>query len=331
MLPHTLDLAKGVLQGSRVCLSRAVTLVESSNPQHEIQAELLLDYVLNNRDKSVPPAFRLGITGPPGAGKSTFIEALGTQLTLTKKLAVVAIDPSSTRTHGSILGDKTRMTVLSANPKCFVRPSPSRGYLGGVCEHTNDVCLLCECAGFDTIIVETVGLGQSEVQVDEVVDMLVLLVPPANGDELQGIKKGVMEVADMVVVNKADGATAALANHAVVDYSHAFQLARRKRPDWRPRVKKCSSLPENPDDSVAMVWKVVEKFQNTMQADITRKRITQSNKWMWSEFHNQLRRVANEKMERNELVGDLERKLTESQVSPRLAGKLLLQKFLTQQ
>ena len=189
--------------------------MESSLPAHVEQAELLLDYVLsvlrmeNERDhphEFVPGSFRLGIAGPPGAGKSTFCEALGCLLTEQgHRVAVLAIDPSSTLSGGSLLGDKTRMLKLSYEPNAFVRPSPSNCSLGGVAEHTSDLVMLCEAAGYDTVIVETVGLGQSEVMIDDMVDMVMLLMPPAMGDELQGVKKGIMEHADIVVINKADG------------------------------------------------------------------------------------------------------------------------------
>jgi LAO/AO transport system kinase len=234
MRPATKRLVDGVISGNRTALSRAITLgafitpcwllqrphtdqpcaAESSLKSDEAQAELMLDAVLKKRRgvshrQAVVPgltSFRLGISGPPGAGKSTFIEALGLSLTAKgHKVAVLAIDPSSSRTGGSILGDKTRMTHLSNDPHAFVRPSPSRGTLGGVAQHTNDIVLLCEAAGYDIILVESVGVGQSEIVIDDTVDMVMLLLPPAGGDELQGSKKGIMEIADMVVVNKADG------------------------------------------------------------------------------------------------------------------------------
>lgn len=196
-----------------------VNIVESSLPRHVEQAEMLLDYVLsvrrmeNERDhpkEFVPGSFRLGIAGPPGAGKSTFCEALGCLLTKQgHRVAVLAIDPSSTLSGGSLLGDKTRMLNLSYDPNAFVRPSPSNCSLGGVAEHTSDLVMLCEAAGYDIVIVETVGLGQSEVMIDDMVDMVMLLMPPAMGDELQGVKKGIMEHADIIVINKADGPLAA--------------------------------------------------------------------------------------------------------------------------
>ncbi|ETI51742.1 LAO/AO transport system ATPase, variant 5 [Phytophthora nicotianae CJ01A1] len=214
MRPMTQRLVEGVLQGNRTALSRSITLVESTLKSDEEQAELLLDSVLTQR-RSLRPAhvdppeltsFRLGIAGPPGAGKSTFIETLGLFLTAQgHKVAVLAIDPSSSRSGGSILGDKTRMEKLSNDPNAFVRPSPSRGTLGGVAQHTNEIVLLCEAGGYDIILVESVGLGQSEIVIDDTVDMVMLLVSPAGGDDLQGQKKGIVEIADIVVVNKADG------------------------------------------------------------------------------------------------------------------------------
>ncbi|KAL3667181.1 hypothetical protein V7S43_008116 [Phytophthora oleae] len=224
MRPTTKRLVDGVLQGNRTALSRSITLVESTLKSDEEEAELLLDSVLAQRrllkpthvDSSGLTSFRLGIAGSPGAGKSTFIETLGQFLTAQgHKVAVLAIDPSSSRSGGSILGDKTRMEKLSNDPNAFVRPSPSRGTLGGVAQHTNDIVLLCEAGGYDIILVESVGLGQSEIVIDDTVDMVMLLVPPAGGDELQGQKKGIVEIADIVVVNKADGELKAYAFYPV--------------------------------------------------------------------------------------------------------------------
>ncbi|RHY23583.1 hypothetical protein DYB36_012272 [Aphanomyces astaci] len=227
LLPSTKRLIDGLFSASalaRTHLSRSITLVESSLPKDRVQAELLLDHVLAQRKlhhAAKTASFRVGIAGPPGAGKSTFIETLGLSLTQKgHKVAVLAIDPSSSVTGGSILGDKTRMTHLSNAPDAFVRPSPTRGTLGGVAQHTNgspsysatrcsdeyaEIVLLCEACGYDIVLVESVGLGQSEIVIDDTVDFVMLLVPPAGGDELQGSKKGIMEIADIVVVNKADG------------------------------------------------------------------------------------------------------------------------------
>lgn len=245
-----------------------------------------------------------------------------------KKLAVVAVDPSSVRTFGSILGDKTRMSKLSVNENAFIRPSPTRGFLGGIAQHTNDVISLTEDAGFEIVIVETVGLGQSEILVDEAVDMLILLVPPAMGDELQGVKKGIMEVADMVVVNKADGNLVDLARHAAVDYTHAFQLARRKREHWRPRVRKCSAL-NNTD--IPAVWEVIDKFRTEMDAcgEIERKRREQANRWMWMEFSNQLVKKASELDEVKQNGTVFEGEISRGGMTPRHAARKLIDSFIT--
>lgn len=229
--------------GCRTSLSRLITLSESSRADHREQADLVLEDVAQRRSRdasgaAAPWTVRIGISGPPGAGKSTLIEALGAHVIAQgHRLAVLAIDPSSVRTGGSILGDKTRMEKLSHDPDAYIRPSPNRGALGGVAAGTDEAALLCEEAGFNVVIVETVGVGQSEVDVDDLTDMLILLVAPAGGDELQGVKKGIVELADLVVVNKADGAMLAPAQHAAVDYKRALQLLRPKTPGWKPSVQ----------------------------------------------------------------------------------------------
>jgi len=325
---QTLQLARRLLQGERVALSRAITLCESQHPDHGVQAEHLLEHVLKERQDKTR-AFRLGITGPPGAGKSTFIEALGTMLVRDKglKVAVIAVDPSSTKSKGSILGDKTRMTKLSVEENAFVRASPTRGHLGGIAQHTNDVVLLTEAAGYQVCLVETVGLGQSEIQVDDAVDMLLLVVPPAMGDELQGVKRGVMEVADMVCVNKADGALEALAKHAAVDYMHALQLMRRKRPLWRPRVRQCSATTGMGLDKV---WETVEKFRKEMDeaGELERKRSAQAATWMWAEFADQVAETAHRDQLTLSKGEEMTRMLAGAEVTPRYAARALLETFL---
>ena len=299
LLPQNARLAAGILDGNRRALSKAVTLVESQLPAHNEQARMLIDHVLELRrqrdagalkspetapaafmsgdagvgaerplDAGLPPthlpSFRLGIAGPPGAGKSTFIEALGMGLTAAgHRVAVIAIDPSSSRTGGSILGDKTRMTMLSRNPNAFVRPAATWGTLGGLAQHTNDVVLLCESSGYDIVLVETVGLGQSEVAVDDAVDMCMLLLPPAAGDDLQGVKKGIMEIADLVVINKADGELATPARHAAASVRQALQLSRPKTPLWKAQVAMASAL-TNPE-GVMDVWELVREYRIVME------------------------------------------------------------------
>jgi len=336
MSPRTLELAQGLVKGDRVALSRSITLIESLKEEHYLQAQYLLEYVLKHRQEKVregaekTQTFRLGIAGPPGAGKSSFIETAGTMLVneLSYKVAVLAVDPSSSRTGGSILGDKTRMTELAKAKNAYVRPSPTRGSLGGVAQHTNDVVLLCEAAGFEIIIVETVGLGQSEVLVDQTVDMLMLLVPPGGGDELQGVKKGIMEVADMVVVNKADGELENAARHAATDYMHALQLMRRKRPSWRPRVKKCSALRNK---GIEEVWEIVEKFRRIMSesGDLELKRKEQNRSWMWSQFYEQLMARAKHDIRLKEHSEALAKELGLGFGTPRQAARQLVQEFLS--
>ncbi|MBX3284786.1 MAG: methylmalonyl Co-A mutase-associated GTPase MeaB, partial [Actinobacteria bacterium] len=219
------ELAGAVVAGDRRALARAITLVESTRADHRSQAAALLDEVLPRSGGAV----RVGISGPPGVGKSTFIEAVGSHVTgAGHRLAVLAVDPSSSRSGGSILGDKTRMETLARNPQAFIRPSPSGGELGGVARRTREAMLLCEAAGFDVVVVETVGVGQSELAVADLVDLFVLLASPSGGDDLQGIKRGIMELADLVVVTKADGDLATSANHAAADLRRAIHLLRPK-------------------------------------------------------------------------------------------------------
>jgi GTPase len=278
------DLAVGVLAGDRRALARAITLVESTRADDETQAFALLNDVLPRAGGSV----RVGISGPPGAGKSTFIEALGLHLVEHgHRVAVLAVDPSSVRTGGAILGDKTRMAELTSRPEAFVRPSPTSGTLGGVTRHTREAIVLCEAAGFDVVVVETVGVGQSEVAVHEMVDCFVVLITPGGGDELQGIKRGIMELADVVVVNKADGDLAAAAGTTASEYASAFHLVRPRTPGWTPRVVLCSALQRTGIDDV---WRAVEEHHATLEAsgELGRRRASQSAAWMWEEITDRL-------------------------------------------
>ncbi|PWL31059.1 methylmalonyl Co-A mutase-associated GTPase MeaB [uncultured Roseivirga sp.] len=251
----TEELVDGIRSGNRVILSRAITLIESNREEDQRQAEDLLQAILPNTGKS----FRLGITGVPGVGKSTFIESFGTLLTEKgKKLAVLTIDPSSQRTKGSILGDKTRMEELARNPNAFIRPSASGSTLGGVSGKTREVMLLCEAAGFDFIIIETVGVGQSETHVHGMVDFFLLLMLAGAGDELQGIKKGIMEMADSVVINKADGDNLKQARRAKVEYQNALHLFPANPSGWIPQVKTCSALDKS---GLEEVFEMLTKFQ----------------------------------------------------------------------
>ena len=234
-------LANGVLAGERRALARAITLVESARPDHRTQAEALLARLAGSGRE----ALRIGLSGTPGVGKSTFIEALGLHLTgQGKRVAVLAVDPSSARSGGSILGDKTRMGDLARDPAAFIRPSPAGSQLGGVARRTRDAVALCEAAGFDVVIIETVGVGQSEVQVAGMSDIFVLLLAPAGGDELQGVKRGIMEIADLILINKADGDLRPAAERSRADYAGALRLMRKRPedPEGFPKVLLVSAL-----------------------------------------------------------------------------------------
>eukprot|EP00457_Paulinella_chromatophora_P005474 gb/GEZN01005491.1/.p1 GENE.gb/GEZN01005491.1/~~gb/GEZN01005491.1/.p1 ORF type:complete len:492 (-),score=67.48 gb/GEZN01005491.1/:323-1774(-) len=260
--------ARRLVSGDRIALSRAITLVESSAPRHKALSNYLLRCLLEMQQQqrveeeragkpSKKPVMRIGVAGTPGVGKSTFIECLGSYLVneLGLYVAVLSIDPSSVRHGGSILGDKTRMPTLAYNPRAYIRPSPTRGTLGGVGRATHENILLCESAGYDVVLVETVGIGQSEVTVSTMVDLLLLLVTPGGGDDLQGIKKGIMEVADLILVNKADGLLLSTARQTRMDYTHALQLQHPRHDFWHARAALFSSLSSKPKASHAALSK----------------------------------------------------------------------------
>ncbi len=254
--PTAKELLKELVQGNRAALSKGLTLVESKKAEHRLMAEELIHLALPHSGKSV----RVGITGVPGVGKSTFIEAFGNYLTeQEKKVAVLAIDPSSNKNRGSILGDKTRMYALSQNKNAFIRPSPSAGSLGGVARKTRESILLCEAAGFDVILIETVGVGQSETTVKSMVDFFMLLMLAGAGDELQGIKRGIMEMADLLLVNKADGDNTRKAKLSAAEYKRALHLFPPNNNDWIPRVQTCSALAKT---GVKECWELINEFEN---------------------------------------------------------------------
>ncbi|MEI6408837.1 MAG: methylmalonyl Co-A mutase-associated GTPase MeaB [Bacteroidota bacterium] len=249
-LPSIDTLVAGIRAGNRVLLAQAITLVESAKPEHQALAHEIINRLLQDAPSS-NDTFRIGITGAPGAGKSTFIEALGMRLIAQKhRVAVLAIDPTSALSKGSILGDKTRMEHLSASEDAFIRPSPSGNSLGGVARKTRETILLAEAAGFDTVIVETVGVGQSETAVHSMTDLFLLLLLPGAGDELQGIKRGIVEMADIVAVNKADGDRVKLANQARAHYINALHLFPAKTSGWTPQVLTCSALDQRGIDEL---------------------------------------------------------------------------------
>ena len=286
--PSVDQLFEGLVNEERAALARSITLVESTNHVRRTEAKQLLTKVLEHNAIHKTKTFRIGLTGPPGAGKSTFIEAMGKLLIQQNhKLAVLAVDPSSRTTGGSLLGDKTRTPELSASPRAFVRPSPNSCTLGGVTRATNEAINLVECCGFDVVFVETVGVGQSEVAVSDMVDMFVLIIPPAGGDELQGIKKGVIEFADVVVVNKSDGDLVTAARKISAEYISALKFVRPRGRTWKPVVKRISS---KTGDGLEDLWKLMTDFeaQMTESGEFSERRTQQLKVWMWSQVNAKL-------------------------------------------
>jgi LAO/AO transport system kinase len=316
------NLADEVRAGDRRSLARAITLVESTRPDHRDEAAALLDALL----PATGGATRVGISGAPGAGKSTFIEALGLHVVgAGHEVAVLAVDPSSARGGGSILGDKTRMEQLSRSPHAYIRPSPSGGTLGGVARRTREAMLVCEAAGFDVVVVETVGVGQSEIAVAGMVDAFLLLLAPGAGDDLQGVKRGIVEMADVVVVNKCDGALADLARHTAGDYRHALHLFRARTDGWVPRVQTASALT---GDGIDAVWATIEEFTATVRASggLDARRGEQAREWMWSEVSETLlERLRADTRVRAELDA-LEAEVVAGRISPTAAARRLLER-----
>ena len=268
---------RAIRGGDRRVLARTITSIESTREVDRERGRLVLEALVAESGNAI----RVGITGPPGVGKSTFIEELGLRLVERgKRVAVLAVDPSSPVTGGSILGDKTRMERLSVRPEAFIRPSPSGGSLGGVAHRTREVMLLCEAAGYDVVLIETVGIGQSEVAVASMVDFFLVLLLPAGGDELQGIKKGVVELADALVVNKADGPTRDVAERTRLEYAGALELIRSGEDGWRPRALLASALE---GQGIEEVWQTVEEHRAVIEASgsLERRRRDQSRAWMW--------------------------------------------------
>ena len=268
---------QGVLDSNRLMLSRTITLIESSLPNHQEMAATIIEKLLPHTGNAV----RLGITGVPGAGKSTFIESFGTLLTdLGHRVAVLAIDPSSARSGGSVLGDKTRMLELSVNDRAFIRPSPSGGTLGGVARKTRETMLACEAAGFDVVIIETVGVGQSETAVASMVDFFLVLMIAGAGDELQGIKKGILEVADTIVINKADGDNVTRAERARREYETALHILTPGSAHWSPQVLTCSALKKT---GLTEIWETVNQHRAALEAagELQSKRKKQALDWMY--------------------------------------------------
>jgi LAO/AO transport system kinase len=317
------EYVEGVLAGDRVTLGRAITLVESTLPAHEAMAQEMLLQLLPHTGR----ALRLGITGIPGAGKSTFIEALGGRLTsLGHKVAVMAVDPSSTVSGGSILGDKTRMMDLSANPSAFIRPSPSAGTLGGVTRKTRETLLVCEAGGFDVVIIETVGTGQSETVVDDMVDCFLVLMVAGAGDELQGIKRGVLELADIVAVNKADGDNVERAELARRQYATGLHFMRPKVPSWVPKAIACSARTGAGLDEL---WTLVQSHRSALSnsGDLFSRRQQQRVRWMWSMINERLLAALRDHPAVHARISPLEAAVAGGQVTASQAAIEILEAF----
>jgi LAO/AO transport system kinase len=315
--------AKGVLAGERGTLSKAITLVESRRPDHRALAQQLLVELLPHAGG----AHRVGITGVPGAGKSTFIDALGTTLTEAgHRVAVLAVDPSSTRTGGSILGDKTRMARLSIDPAAFIRPSPTSGTLGGVTRATRETIVLMEAAGYDVVLVETVGVGQSEVAVANMVDCFLLLTLARTGDQLQGIKKGVLELADVIAVNKADGDHETSARKAARELSGALRLLRGSHTTWQTPVLTCSGLTGAGLDTV---WEQVRRHHDTLteSGELASKRRRQQVDWTWTMVRETLLTRLSEHPGVRAMTPSLEQRVADGELTPTLAAEQILKEF----
>lgn len=315
---------EAIRKGDRRSLAQAITLLESSRDDQAEQGQQVLDRLIPETGNAI----RLGVTGPPGAGKSTLIEALGLDLIERgHRVAVLAVDPTSPVSGGSILGDKTRMEVLSRNPSAFIRPSPSGDSLGGVARRTREAMLLCEAAGYDVVIVETVGIGQSQVAVASMVDFFLLVLLPGGGDDLQGIKKGVVELADALLVNKADGPSAAIAERTRIDYANALGVIRSLSAVWSPPVLKASALN---GEGVAELWETIlahrKKFEDSGELQARRKR--QAREWMWSMLEDGLMAAFRGQAEVASEIAALEAAVEARETTPAAAARQLLERFL---
>ena len=321
--PSSKELIDGILNGNISALSRAITLVESTNASHLEKANEVINACLPHATKSV----RIGITGVPGVGKSTFIEAFGKHLTgLGKKVAVLAVDPSSTISHGSILGDKTRMEELVKDPNAYIRPSASGETLGGVARKTRETITLCEAAGFDTILIETVGVGQSETAVHSMVDFFLLLKISGAGDELQGIKRGIMEMADAIVINKADGDNIKKAEMAKAEFNRALHLFPAKKSGWTPKTSTCSALTHK---GIPEVWNTIVEFLKLTKENnyFFEKRKEQNQYWMLETINEQLKTNFYNHSDIQKLLESTKKAVQNDEISPFAAAQELLEKY----
>jgi len=323
-LPSKSEFIDGILSGNRMLLSRAITLIESTKHEHLDLAQEIIEGCLPHAGNSI----RIGITGVPGVGKSTFIEAFGNYVIGKegRTLAVLAVDPSSSRTRGSILGDKTRMDTLSNNPKAYIRPTPTSGSLGGVAQSTRETITLCEAAGFDTILIETVGVGQSEIAVHSMVDFFLLLMLAGAGDELQGIKRGIMEMADAIAINKADSGNEDPAKRAMAEYKNALHLFPPTESGWIPEITTCSAYHNKGIDAV---WDIVEKYMRHTKAKgyFDNKRKEQAVYWLEESINQELHRKFYENENLKQLLQTFREQVQQGEVSTQKAASLLIDKF----
>ena len=318
------QLATDICAGDRRALARGITLIESSKSEDRQSANELLDILMPRSGNSI----RIGLSGVPGVGKSTFIESFG-NLVIDEghRIAVLAVDPTSSISGGSILGDKTRMETLSRRLEAFIRPSPAGDTLGGVTRHTRETICLVEAAGFDVILVETVGVGQSETAVAEMTDMFLLLLLPGGGDELQGIKRGIVELADLIVANKADGALKATAMSSAADYRSALGFLPARREDWQARVETCSALN---GDGVSEIWQIIQEFRNTMQDSgaLAQYREQQAIGWLWGEAAAMLKTKMMDDLALKSNVKTIESAVLNGEMSPWVGASKLIEKFI---
>ena len=325
MLPADVQvLAEGVVEANRRSLAKAITLIESTRKDHRAAAGELLQRLLPHSGKSI----RLGISGVPGVGKSTFVEALGNHVIDSgHRVAVLTVDPSSAISGGSILGDKTRMELLSRRPEAYIRPSPAGTTLGGVARRTREAIILCEAAGFDVVFVETVGVGQSETRVADMTDMFVLLQLPGGGDELQGIKRGIMELADLILINKADDKLETLAGRSAADYRSALGLLHPRSKHWKVEVQTCSA---RDGVGIAEAWDTVLRHHEVLEInrELEQRRAAQARDWMWSEIADSLIETLKSDPLVRDRVPDLETAACEGRIPPGVAAQQLLKIFL---
>jgi len=312
-----------IRRGDRRAIARSITLLESTRPDQAALGQAILDALVPDTGGAI----RVGVTGPPGVGKSTFIEALGLHLLAQQhRVAVLAVDPSSPVSGGSILGDKTRMERLAQDERAFIRPSPSGGSLGGVAQRTREAMLVCEAAGYDVVLVETVGIGQSEIAVHSMVDFFLVLVQPGAGDELQGLKKGVLELADALVVTKADGEQRASAERARAEHARALEILRAPSPSWRPRVLVASA---STGEGIPEIWAMIEEHESAVAASGERelRRREQARAWMWSLVDQGLRDAFHSHPEVARQVPALERDVEAFRTTPAAGARRLLETF----